>query len=57
MTTKERLIDANNKLGTVYAILTEMERRGNYSVRIELVMALLQATRATLEEAEINDGE
>ena len=53
-TDKDVISDASRKLETVFAIMTEMENRGNTSISIELAKALLQATRKTLEE-EISD--
>ena len=50
-TDKDVISDASRKLETVFAIMTEMENRGNTSISIELAKALLQATRKTLEEA------
>ena len=50
-TDKDVISDASRKLETVFAIMTEMEKRGGTSVSIELAKALLQATRKTLEEA------
>ena len=54
-TDKDVISDASRKLETVFAIMTEMEKRGNTSISIELAKALLQATRKTLEEAMTND--
>ena len=54
-TDKDVISDASRKLETVFAIMTEMEKRGNASISIELAKALLQATRKTLEEAMTND--
>ena len=54
-TDKDVISDASRKLETVLAIMTEMEKRGNTSISIELAKALLQATRKTLEEAIAND--
>jgi len=54
-TDKDVISDASRKLETVFAIMTEMEKRGNTSITIELAKALLQATRKTLEEAIANE--
>lgn len=54
-TDKDVISDASRKLETVFAIMTEMENRGNTSISIELAKALLQATRKTLEEEIADD--
>ena len=54
-TDKDAISDARRKLEAVFAIMTEMEERGNTSISIELAKALLQATRKTLEEAVANE--
>ena len=54
-TDKDVISDASRKLNTVFAIMTEMEKRGNTSISIELAKALMQATRKTLEEEIADD--
>ena len=54
-TDKDVISDASRKLETVFAIMTEMEERGNTSISIELAKALLQATRKTLGEEIANE--
>lgn len=52
--TKKTMEDARNKLETVYKIIHEFEKRGEFSVSTDLIKALLMPARIALKEDEMD---